>query len=474
MNSAKKISLSTKLAYGCGNSAIGIQNLGFQYFLLIFYSQVMGVDAALVGLALFIALAFDAISDPIVGYLSDNTRGKWGRRHPWMYSAILPFSISYFFLWYPPAGLIGNELFFYILILSITIRTCATMFIIPQVSLAAEMTSDYDERISILSFGEFFTWAGGIGMTVIAFSFFLIPTESIADGLLNSSGYTKYGLLAAAVLFLTMLVASLGTHHMIPTFEIPSKTNFGIKQAFTEIFESLANPSLLSALSAALMLGLVSGLSAGLYFYLGSFFWKFNNDQLAILSALNIFGAAMALIIAPTVSKRLGKKHGVMALSIILSMVFPLTILLRLLELMPQNGDPLLFLIVSLHGIISLAMISSIWILFYAMIADIVDDNAVKTGRRSEGICFAATSFVSKSVTGLGLLAASLVLTLAEFPKSAAVNGVPEDAIFRLGAIYAPAISVPVLLIVVCLTFYRIDRKTHEKNLSILTERTTG
>ncbi|MFT5573205.1 MAG: GPH family glycoside/pentoside/hexuronide:cation symporter [Cryomorphaceae bacterium] len=471
MNLPQKISLPTKLAYGCGYSAIGIQNLGFQYFLLIFYSQVMGVDAGLVGLALFIALTFDAVSDPVIGYLSDNTRSKWGRRHPWMYAAILPFSVSYFFLWYPPTGLSGNQLFFYILILSIIIRTSSTMFIIPQISLAAEMTGDYDERISILSFGEFFVWVGGIGMTVIAFAFFFVPSDSVADGLLNAPGYTKYGLLASAVLFLGMLVAALGTHHLIPTFERPPQTHFGIKKAFIEILESLANPSLVSALTAALMLGLVSGLSAGLYFYLGSFFWRFNNDQLAILAGLNIFGAAMALVIAPALSKRLGRKHGVMALAVLLFMVLPITILLRLLELMPQNGDPLLFLIVAIHGVITLAMISAIWILFYAMITDIVEDNAVKTGRRSEGICFAATSFVSKAVTGLGLLAASLVLALADFPKSASLNAVPEETIFRLGAIYAPAISLPMLLIVVCVAFYRIDRETHEENLLILAER---
>lgn len=428
----------------------------------------------MVGLALFIALTFDAISDPIIGYLSDNTRSKWGRRHPWMYAAILPFSISYFFLWYPPAWLNGNDLFFYILTLSIVIRTCATMFIVPQISLAAEMTSDYDERISILSFGEFFVWVGAIGMTVITFSFFLIPTESIPDGLLNSAGYTKYGLFASAVLFATMLAAALGTHHLIPTLETPSKTNIGIKQAFIEIFESLANRSLLSVLAAALMLGLVAGLSAGLYFYLGGFFWEFNNNQLATLSGLNIVGAAMALIIAPSVSKKLGKKYGVMVLSIISSIIFPLPIILRLFELMPQNGDSALFAIVAVHGIITLAMVSSIWILFYAMIADIVEDNAVRTGRRSEGICFAATSFVSKAVTGLGLLAASLVLALAEFPKSAALNEVPAEAISRLGSIYAPTISFSILLIVVCLMFYRIDRKTHEKNLSTLAERATG
>mgnify|MGYP005995006263 FL=1 len=84
MEKIAKPSISTKFAYGFGAIAFGVKNNGFDYFLLTFYSIVLGVDAPLVGLALLIALVVDSISDPIVGYLSDNTTSKWGRRHPWM------------------------------------------------------------------------------------------------------------------------------------------------------------------------------------------------------------------------------------------------------------------------------------------------------------------------------------------------------------------------------------------------------
>ena len=90
MKDQPEISVWTKIAYGIGSVAYGVKNNGFDYFFLIFYSQVLGVDAELVGLALMLALAFDAISDPLVGYLSDNTHSRWGRRHPFMYAAALP------------------------------------------------------------------------------------------------------------------------------------------------------------------------------------------------------------------------------------------------------------------------------------------------------------------------------------------------------------------------------------------------
>ena len=95
-----RLTISTKLAYGFGAVAYGVKNNGFDYFLLLFYSQVMGVDAPLVGLALLIALLFDAFSDPVVGYLSDNTHSRWGRRHPWMYASAIPVAICYYLLWH--------------------------------------------------------------------------------------------------------------------------------------------------------------------------------------------------------------------------------------------------------------------------------------------------------------------------------------------------------------------------------------
>ena len=94
-----KLSLWTKLAYGVGAIAYGVKDNGFSFFLLIFYSQVIGVDARLVGLAMTIALIVDAIADPIVGYWSDNLRSRWGRRHPFMYAAAIPVAATYYLLW---------------------------------------------------------------------------------------------------------------------------------------------------------------------------------------------------------------------------------------------------------------------------------------------------------------------------------------------------------------------------------------
>ena len=125
-------SLWTKFAYGFGSVAYGVKDNGFNYFLLLFYSQVIGVDARLVGLAITTALVLDAFAHPIVGYWSDNLRSRWGRRHPFMYAAAIPVAATYFLLWNPPAGWPPEQLFLYLLVMAVLIRQFINFYETPS------------------------------------------------------------------------------------------------------------------------------------------------------------------------------------------------------------------------------------------------------------------------------------------------------------------------------------------------------
>ena len=140
--------LLTQLAYGFGGTAEGIKNNGFDYFLLFFYSNILGVNAGQVGLALLVALVVDAISDPVVGYWSDNLRTRLGRRHPFMYGALIPVAVAYFLAWNPPGDLTGNELFPWLVGVTIAVRLGFTFYEVPSNALAAELTARVRERIS--------------------------------------------------------------------------------------------------------------------------------------------------------------------------------------------------------------------------------------------------------------------------------------------------------------------------------------
>src|SRR5271170_5033531 len=136
----REVDLPTRLFYGFGSVSFGVKDNGFSYFLLLFYNQVMGLPAQLVGLAALIALVFDACIDPLIGQLSDNLRSPWGRRHPFMYAAALPFALAYLALWNPPHWG-GGALFGYLVVAAIVIRALSSVFEVPSSALAAEFST---------------------------------------------------------------------------------------------------------------------------------------------------------------------------------------------------------------------------------------------------------------------------------------------------------------------------------------------
>jgi Na+/melibiose symporter-like transporter len=472
MSASRKVSFTTRLAYGSGAIAYGVKNNGFDYFLLIFYSQVLGVDAGLVGLALLLALLFDAISDPVVGYLSDNTHSRLGRRHPWMYASALPVAILYFMLWSPPESLTGNALLPYLLGVAILIRLFITFYEIPSSALAAELTDDYDERTSLLSYRFFFGWLGGTIMAAITLSIFLVPTETITNGFLNRPGYSTYGAVAAVTILVSILVTAIGTHRQIPHLKSPPpRMPLSPRKIFREIRQTLANRSFLSLFLAAIFGAIATGLSAGLSFYINAYFWNFSNDQVAGLSVSIILSAFIALLIAPIISRRMGKKRGAIIIGMIAFTTAPLPVVLRLFGLMPENGDPLLYPIILFMTIVDLALIICCQVLIQSMVADLVEDGEIRTARRSEGVFFAAVTFTRKSVQGFGVLGASLVLSITSFPKGVPPEQVPAETVFSLGALYAPTLFVIWMLMVSSLSLYGIDRAGHQDNLRTLSAR---
>ena len=463
---ATRPSLGVKLAYGVGAIAYGVKNNGFDYFLLIFYSQVLGLDALLVGLAISLALVFDAVSDPIIGYLSDNTRSRFGRRHPYMYAAVIPVTLTYALLWNPPTGWSDGALFAYLLALSVVIRTCITLYEAPCAALIPEISPDYDQRTSILSFRYFFGWFGGATMSAFTLTVLLRPTDTVASGLMNPQGYALYGVIAAGVLAASMLICALGTHRLIPQLKTPPpRARKSLKQVFGEIFETLADRSFFALTGGALFTAMAIGATAGLTHYVNGFFWGFSTDEIGLISISVLLSATIALLAAPQISRRLGKKRGAMLCGLLALSFLSAPIFLRLLDLMPQNGDPALFVIIMTATVIGASLVISLHILIAAMFADLVEQSELRTERRSEGVFFAAMTFTQKSGQGLGLLATSAILTFARFPEGVSPGAAPTQAVHNLGAYYAPTLAALYLIAAAWLFFYMIDRKRHAENL---------
>ena len=432
----------------------------------------IGLDATRVGLALTIALVLDAISDPIVGYWSDNFRSRWGRRHPFMYASAIPITVSYFLLWSPPTGWSNDALFWYVLTLAILTRTFLTFFETPSAALAPELTRDYDARSSLLSWRSFFGWTGGNAMTVLMF-FILFPafvTATIPNGQFNREAYAVYGWIAAGVIFAAIVVSSLGTHRQIAKLQLPPIRKMSLGIVFREMFETLANRSFFAVFATALFANVAAGLGAALSVYMTTYFWGFRPDQIGFITLAIFISAALGAALAPVVTRRWGKRHAALIIGGVGLVVSPFAILLRLTGVVAPGTDAA-YWIVFAQGQIDVVLVVCFQVLIASMIADLVEQSELKTGRRSEGVFFAANTFIQKMTTGLGVMAATLVLALANFPAGATPDQVPQNVLLALGWWYLPAIMGLRLAMLGVIFLYRLDRKDHEENLRKLGER---
>ena len=135
-----KTSLRTIYGYATGEGAVSLSMNGIANFAMLFYTQVLGLGPKYAGMALSITILWDAISDPIMGHITDNTRSRFGRRHPYILGGGLLLAVSFFFLWFVPAGFSGpTRLFWYLLSLNFIVRTAVTIFIADQRPVARDM-----------------------------------------------------------------------------------------------------------------------------------------------------------------------------------------------------------------------------------------------------------------------------------------------------------------------------------------------
>lgn len=461
---SRRLGLPTKFLYGFGSVAFGVKDNGFSYFLLIFYNQVVGLKADVVGLAIMIALLVDAFIDPIVGQISDNLRTKWGRRHPFMYASAIPVAVSYLLLWNPPDWS-DQAIFFYLIAVAILIRSFITCYEIPSAALAAELTTEYDERTKLLSYRYLFGWIGGLTMFFAGLRIFLTPDADHPVGQLNRAGYAHYGIAAAILMFVAIMVSALGTHGQIRNLPKPPPAKLELGRLAREMVGTLAHRSFLQVLMASLFTAMAGGLVLSLNIYLNTYFWEFTSAQISNFTFASLTAAVLAFVFAARLSSIFGKKPAAMTLMAAAMVISAVPIVLRLFGLFPANGDPILFPLIFALSITSTGSSIIAGILQSSMIADVVEDSELRTGRRSEGLFFAAAAFVAKAVSGIGIFASAMIIQSVNFPQDAKPGQVDPEIIRHLGLVYVPTLTVLYILAIVFTWGYRITRESHEESL---------
>ena len=462
------LTLSANIFYGVGSIAFGVHQAILTSALLLFFNQVVGLPAAWVGGAMMVTLIFDAICDPLIGEWSDHTRSRWGRRHPFMYVSAVPAAIAFYFLFDPPLGWTRNHLLIYMAVMLVAVRLLLSLYEIPSSALGPELTLDYDQRTSLMSSRFFFGTLGGAAMSVLALQVFLRKDATHPLGLLSRAGYRETAMVAGVVIFLSIMISCVGTHRFIATIVHSPRVRSTWREKLAEVSGTLTNRSFLALTLSGIIGAISTGLRQGLDFYLAAYFWELTPAQMSYLAAAALVAAFAGVGLAPAISKRFGKKPAMIAVFFASLFASVTPIAMRLLGLLPPNGTGALFAIVLGFQFIAATLGLTGFIIVSSMMADVVEDIAVSTGQRSEGLLFAANGLISKCLTGVGTFLSGLILAWVSFPQEATPGKVDPAILHHLGMVFVPIVATFSAIAIAVLMFYDIDRASHQRNIEQL------
>jgi glycoside/pentoside/hexuronide:cation symporter, GPH family len=464
---AERLPLHIRIGHGFGSAAYGVKDNGFSTLLLIFYNQVMGLDPGIVGLILLCALLFDALIDPLVGHFSDKTHTHWGKRHPWMYAAILPMALFWTLLWFPPE-MSDRMLYIYLFVCAFLLRASVSCYEVPALSVVPALSADYDERTSITRWRLLFAWGGGLLMLILAFGVFLVPDAAYPVGLLNKDGYRYYGLFGAGLIVAATLVSTLTTHKRIACLPDAAPTHLPPLATIRGIFKTLSNQAYLVLIASTFFAYAVNGLAFSLTTYMMSYVWQLSQGGFLAYSVTLFGGVVGAFFLVGFVQSRIEKRFGAAVLGVISILLAVSPYVLRLLDLFPANGSPmlipLLFTLVTMGNSCGVGSI----MLGQSMASDVVEAAQEKTGSRTEGIFFAGYFFTQKCATGFGLFLTGIILNFVHFPRSAKPGDVPVPVLDSLILIYGLAVLVLGLSSSFFISRFSITRADHEARVRAL------
>ena len=460
-----RLSVREKLVFGFGQVAYGVR-VQISGLILLFYNQVMGLDAAAVSAAISLSLIIDAFWDPLFGHVSDNMRTRWGRRHPLMYAGVIPILIGYVLLWNPPQGLSSGLLSAYLLGVLLFLRLALSLYEVPSRALIPELAPDYHDRTVLLSYRYLLETFGRAAAAFISFGWFLRETAGNPNGQLALEGYGSMGWAVGVLAAVAVLVCALGTHHKIRDLHQPPKRKVSLRQGLGEIGTTLYNWNLGVAVIAGLIAGISYGVTSGMYVYISTYFWQLPSSSIFQLVLVEVIAAPLAAFIAPALSMRWGKKAACITLFLLSVVTNNGPILLRLLGLWPGADSELFMPLMLADRVITGVLGTGGFIIVTSMIADITEESQVKTGRRSEGLLSTADGVLRNAVTGVGAVIPGLLLTVVGFPVGMAATAVPPEIVERLAWYYLPLTSGMSTISILVWAFYRIDKAQHDANLA--------
>ncbi|WP_377478176.1 MAG: MFS transporter [Microcoleus anatoxicus] len=455
----KKLSFSTKLAYGAGDLGPAITANVLVFYLLLFFTSVAGLSPGTASNILLIGKVWDAVNDPIVGVLSDRTSHPWGRRYPWMVYGAIPFGIFFFLQWIVPSDN-PTILFWYYVIIAILFNTAYTAVNLPYTALTPELTQDYNERTSLNSFRFTFSIGGSILSLILAKIIF----DLVKD---NTQKYLILGAVCTVISVLPLYWCFLGTRKHVfaqlqenPVVEDDS-TSLGLKEQLRIAFN---NRPFLYVIGIYLCSWLGVQLTASIlpYFVIN---WMKLPEATFPQTAIAVQGTALAMLFVwSKVSERYGKKA-------VYFMGMSLWIIAQAGLFLLQPGQVgLMYFLAVMAGV----GVSTAYLVPWSMIPDVIELDELQTGQRREGVFYSFMVLLQKIGLAIGLWFVGQALEVAGFLPT--LQGQkppiqPDSALFAIRVAIGPLPTIALIIGMILTYFYPITREVHDEILLKLKEK---
>jgi GPH family glycoside/pentoside/hexuronide:cation symporter len=445
-----KLTTGDKFRYGLADLGFSLITSAMQFFLLFYYTDVALIDPGIAGLALMTGkLTWDAINDPLFGYLSDRTRSRFGRRRIWMFIGAIPLGIAAWIMFSLPTGLTGAAAFFGVLLTFWLIDSFHTMTTTPYYALTPELTRDYSERASLTSIRMVFSVFGyilGAAITTILAGIFQ------GSGLNLQQAWSATGAVFGILAIITTLVTAFSIKERPELAGEPSKL-----PAIKAILTSFKNKPFIILMIAFIL----SSFSFTVLTALVPYFIQYQlnmGDQVSFVLLAMLLTIGIFLIPAKKISDKINKGPAY-ALGLFIASLAIMTCFF-----FPHKATPLIYLVAVVAGI----GFSAQWVFPWSMLPDVVEYDEKLTGERREGIYYGLWAFLSKFTGALGIAVSGWALDLYGYVPNAEQTA---HALFGIRLFFAIVPAVVILISLPFLIKYPITRKKHAELVAELAAR---
>ena len=465
VNRHRKLSVRTKLLFASGALQEAVVVAG-GIVTVLFYNQVLGVSPALAGTAFLIASVVDAVSDPLIGAISDRFRSRWGRRHPFMFASALPIAATFYFLYQPLDGMTETGYFIWLTTLLVLLRVSQTFYLIPHDALGAELTDDYEERSSIFGYNSVVQMLLAMFTAMILYVVVFPSTPEYENGLLNEAGYYILAAVGSVTIVFSVLVCSFGTLDQLPYLhDFDTSKKFTFSNYFRQLGALLRNVSYLSACLSLLTIYAGLGILGIVATYAYIYVYELSSEAMFWAGAAKVPGVVVVLPLLAFLSKSMDKKSILILSTLVTCIMISLPHNLKMLDLFPANDSAFILFALFIPLLLGYMIFPVSAIIIDSQLVDVADQHELRTGERSEGVIFSVRSFGIKATQGVGGLLAGFGLEFIGFPEKAEVGSLAQVTLTGLLFLNGPLYLIIYLVAVLFMTLYQIDKDTHRQIL---------